>query len=123
MADGLASVVGVTTLDDGALDTAAPVLELPREPEDLRVGLRDALLDGGDWRAGFSDDICVGVWLWSRWQPVLEPGGCSREEFVDIVVANRRELWLWLLGERRWEQYVTGLAGRVVRRMPSTPGS
>ncbi len=114
---------GVTTLDDTALDPAVPVLEFPPEPEDLRVGLREALLAGGDWRVGFSDDICIGVWLWSRWQPVLEPAGCGREEFVEIVVANRRELWLWLLGDRRWEQYVTGLAGRVIRRLPEPPGS
>jgi len=115
----LASVAGVTTIEDQDAVGRGPRLEFPAEPEDLRVGLRAALLDGGDWRAGFSDDICIGVWLWSRWQPVLEPGGCSREEFIDIVIANRRELWLWLLGDRRWEQYVTGLAGRVIRRMPA----
>lgn len=118
---GLASVDRMIALDGDALERGAPLLELPPEPEGLRVGLRDALLDGGDWRAGFSDDICVGVWLWSRWQPALEPAGCTREEFVDIVVANRRELWLWLGGDRRWEQYVTGLAGRVLRRLPPTP--
>jgi hypothetical protein len=28
-------------------------------------------------------------------------------------------LWLWLLGDRRWEQYASGLAGRVIRRMPT----
>ena len=110
---------GVTTLYDGTLGTGTHLLEFPPEPESLRVGLRDALLEGGNWREGFSDDICIGVWLWSRWQPVLEPGGCTREEFVDIVVAYRRELWLWLLGDRRWEQYVSGLAGRVIRRMPA----
>jgi hypothetical protein len=118
----LASVAGVTTTEDTAV-VHGPMLEFPAEPDDLRIRLRAALLDGGDWRAGFSDDICIGVWLWSRWQPVLEPGGCSREEFVDIVIANRRELWLWLLGDRRWEQYVTGLAGRVIRRMPPISGS
>jgi hypothetical protein len=109
-------VDAVTTLDDSVHGTLH--LEFPPEPGELRVALRDALLDGGDWREGFSDDTCIGVWLWSRWQPVLEPGGCSREEFVDIVVANRRELWLWLHGDRQWEQYVHGLAGRVIRRMP-----
>ena len=118
---GLASVGGMIALDGDALGRVTPLLELPPEPEGLRVGLRDALLGGGDWRDGFSDDICVGVWLWSRWQPALEPAGCTREEFVDIVVANRRELWLWLVGDRRWEQYVTGLAGRVLRRLPPTP--
>lgn len=117
---GAASVFAVTDVDDPA--RTVPRLEFPEEPEELRVALRDALLAGGDWRDGFSDDICIGVWLWSRWQPALEPAGCSREEFVAIVESTRRELWLWLLGDRRWEQYVTGLAGRVVRRLPAPAG-
>ena len=94
-------------------------LEMPVEPVELRDGLRQVLLDGGDWREGFTDDICLGVWLWSRWQPVLEPAGCSREQFVDVVISTHRELWLWLLGDRRWEQYLSGLAGRVARRLPA----
>jgi len=118
-AGGLASVVGVTTVEDATSGGDARLLEFPSEPEELRIGLSDALLAGGDWREGFSDDICIGVWLWSRWQPVLEPAGCTREDFIDIVVAGRRELWLWLLGDRRWDQYVSGLAGRVVRRLPA----
>ena len=117
---GAASVFDVTDVDDPA--GTVPRLEFPGEPEELRVALRDALLAGGDWRDGFSDDICIGVWLWGRWQPALEPAGCSREEFVAIVESTRRELWLWLLGDRRWEQYVTGLAGRVVRRLPASVG-
>jgi len=116
-------VVPVTDVEERNEATQGPSLEFPEEPEDLRVGLRDALLAGGDWREGFSDDICIGVLLWSLWQPVLEPAGCSREEFVDIVKADRRELWLWLLGDRRWEQYVSGLAGRVIRRLPAPAGS
>ena len=96
-----------------------PRLEFPEEPADLKVALREALLEGRNWRDGFSDDICIGVWLWSQWQPALEPAGCSREDFVDVVIANRRELWLWLKGDRQWLQFVTGLAGRVVRRLSS----
>jgi hypothetical protein len=96
-----------------------PRLELPDEPEDLKAGLRDALLDGQDWRAGFSDDICIGVWLWRWWQPALEPAGMDRERFVEIVTDNGRELWLWLMGERQWSQFVTALAGRVGRRLPT----
>ena len=113
----------VTTVDEESVDAdTGPVLEFPPEPVELRDGLRDALLAGDDWNAGFSDDICIGVWLWGRWQPALEPVGCTREAFVDIVVSTRRELWLWLLGDRRWEQYVSGLAGRVVRRLPAPAG-
>ena len=96
-----------------------PRLELPLEPEDLKIGLRDALLDGQDWRSGFSDDICIGLWLWRWWQPALEPVGMSREQFVEVMTANERELWLWLMGERQWIQFLTALAGRAVRRLPS----
>jgi hypothetical protein len=108
---------------DGPPGAAGPRLELPEEPEELRVALRDELLAGGDWRSGFSDDICIGVWLWGRWQPALEPAGCTREDFVAIVMSTRRELWLWLLGDRRWGQYVSGLAGRVTRRLPDVATS
>jgi hypothetical protein len=36
-----------------------------------------------------------------------------------VVIANKRELWLWLMGERQWIQYLGGLAGRVTRRLPA----
>jgi hypothetical protein len=93
-------------------------LALPEEPVGLKAGLRDALLEGQDWREGLSDDICIGVWLWGEWQPTLEPVGFSRDEFVDVVTEYRRELWLWLVGDRVWPQFVSGLAGRVARRVP-----
>jgi hypothetical protein len=95
-----------------------PRLELPEEPLDVKVGLRDTLLEGSDWRDGFADDVCIALWIWKLWQPALEPYGMTREDFVDQVTAYRRELWLWLIGDRQWLQFVTGLAGRVVRRLP-----
>jgi hypothetical protein len=94
-------------------------LTLPDEPVELGTGLRDALLDGQDWREGFSDDICLGVWLWNLWQPTLEPIGFGRDELVAVVIATKRELWLWLIGDRLWNQYVSGLAGRIARRIPA----
>jgi len=99
--------------------TAGVRLNLPEEPEELRRSLRDAVLAGGDWREGFSDDICIGVWLWEQWGPTLEPAGMDRETFVEIVTGYRRELWFWLMGDRRWAQFVEGLAGRVGRRVPA----
>jgi hypothetical protein len=93
-------------------------LEQPDEPVEIRLGLRDAVLNGADWREGFSDDICIGVWLWERWRPALEPVGTDREAFLDVMIGYRREVWLWLMGERRWEQFLAGLAGRVARRLP-----
>ena len=97
-----------------------PRLELPDEPIELKAGLRDALLEGADWRSGFSDDVCIGLWLWSRWQPALEPNGMSREQFVDVVVADKRELWLWLGGDQPWIQFLAGLADRTVHRLPTS---
>jgi hypothetical protein len=94
-------------------------LERPEEPSDMRVALRDALLSGADWREGFADDICLGLWLWERWRPSLEPAGMERETFIEVVVSFGREVWLWLMGERLWDQLVDGLAGRVARRLPA----
>ncbi len=42
----------------------------------------------------------------------------GREAFVDVIISYRREVWLWLMGERTWDQCVSGLAGRVARRLP-----
>jgi hypothetical protein len=89
----------------------------PEEPTEIRDALREALLAGTDWREGFTDDVCVGVWLWEKWRPALEPVGMDREAFVDVIMAYRREVWLWLMGERLWDQLISGLAGRVARRL------
>ncbi len=94
-------------------------LEHLDEPTEMRDGLRTAILDGADWREGFSTDICIGVYIWERWRPALEPAGMDREAFVDVVIAYGRELWLWLMGERQWDEFIVGLAGRVHRRLPA----
>jgi len=102
------------------IETAGGVnLEQLAEPTEMRKGLREALLAGADWREGFSSDICIGVLLWEKWRAALEPAGMDREAFVDVVIDYGRELWLWLMGERRWEEYLSGLAGRVSRRLPA----
>ena len=53
-----------------------------------------------------------------RWRSSLEPAGLDREAFVDVIESYGREIWLWIIGERRWEQCVEGLVGRVARRLP-----
>ena len=45
----------------------------------------------------------------------------DREQFGQIVTGYGNELRLWVVGERPWAHYVSGLAGRVERRlMPSS---
>ena len=49
-------------------------------------------------------------------QSLLQADGATID--VEVVCANyRRELWLWLVGERTWEQCVSGLTGRLSRRL------
>jgi hypothetical protein len=39
------------------------------------------------------------------------------ERFVEAACRSyERELWLWLVGERRWQQCAEGLSGRLARR-------
>ena len=73
-----------------------PELAVPPEPAELRARTRAlaeqdpasaiALLGEGEW---------ILDQLWERWG---------------------RELWLWVMGERTWEQCAGGLLGRVRRR-------
>jgi len=112
-------VTTVVPASPGVLEPAEGLrLAQLEEPRAMKEALRDALLAGADWREGFADDVCVGVWVWEAWRAALEPAGMDREAFVDAVVGYRRELWLWLAGERGWDPFVAGLAGRVARRIP-----
>lgn len=94
-------------------------LEMPTEPVELREWLRETLLAGRDWRDDMSDRASLGALLWERWRSALEPEGLERETFLDIAEGYGREIWLWIIGDRLWEQCIEGLAGRVSRRLPS----
>jgi hypothetical protein len=98
----------------------APELSLPEEPVTLRLHTRalidqdpeqgTAVVDAGSWIADP---------LWESWGPVLEAAGMDRDRFDAIVTGYRRELWLWVMGERTWAQSAGGLLGRVQRRLPA----
>ena len=75
------------------------------------------MLDGAEAARVVAGDDGIGLWLWSRWR-VLESAGLCRHEFLELATGYRRELWLWLAGERTWEQCCAGLIGRVERRLP-----
>lgn len=93
-------------------------LELPPEPAELRATLREKALEASRPESSAFEN-CFAAWTWERWRSTLEPAGMGREEFIDLVVGYRREVWFWLLGDRGWEQLVSGLAGRVSRRLPA----
>lgn len=93
-----------------------PVLHVPEEPTTR----------ADDWlaqvHAGRSiDDVLTGAngpisWFWSRWRS-LATTGFSEEDLAQVVLGYRREIWLWLVGERVWAQCCSGLIGRVNRRL------
>ncbi len=97
---------------------AAPKLPLPEEPRALKSMARTlldqapetglSLIVGGEW---ITDP------LWECWRDLLREHGMDRERFGQIVADNGNELRLWVVGERPWQQYISGLAGRVTRRL------
>lgn len=84
------------------------------EPLDLRDGWWAAE------RAGTPPPDLVGAVtavVWAAWCGRL--AGVDEAWLAAVTAGHRRELWLWLVGERTWEQALTSLAGRVGRRLPA----
>ncbi len=96
--------------------TAPPSLHVPDEPTARAEAWLDAVLEGAELSSVLGADDGLAAWLWERWS-TLAAAGETRPSFTAIVVEYRRELWLWLAGERTWAQACSGLVGRVGRRM------
>jgi hypothetical protein len=95
--------------------TSLPTLHVPDEPTARAETWLAAVLDGDDLADVLRADDGLVPWLWSRWS-TLSKVGLTRDEFEDVVLGYRREIWLWLAGERIWTQCCSGLVGRVSRR-------
>jgi hypothetical protein len=95
--------------------TAPLTLHVPDEPTVRAEAWLAAILDGADLASVLSAEDGLTAWLWSRWS-ALGRAGVTRDEFGQIVVGYRREIWLWLAGERIWTQCCSGLVGRIGRR-------
>ena len=102
----------------------APSLTLPEEPRALKSMARTLLDQAPETGLPL---VVAGEWiadpLWERWGDVLNERGMDREQFGQIVAGYGNELRLWVAGERPWQQYISGLAGRVERRLPQSPMS
>jgi hypothetical protein len=95
---------------------APPTLHLPDEPTTRAQGWLAEVLEGQDLADVLRAENGFVEWLWSRWS-ALRQAGVERAEFEKIVLGYRREIWLWLAGERIWTQCCAGLIGRVGRRI------
>lgn len=97
--------------------SALPVLHVPDEPTVLAEGWLAAVLEGQGLDGVLSDERSgVTAWFWSRWR-TLASVGLNEQGLGLIVLGYRRELWLWLAGERTWAQCCSGLIGRINRRL------
>jgi hypothetical protein len=103
--------------------TAVPVLHVPDEPTSRAEEWLAAVRDGRQLAAVLTEDgDGVTAWLWSRWR-ALAATGLHEEDLGMIVLGYRREVWLWLAGERTWMQCCSGLIGRINRRPAGGGGS
>ena len=96
-----------------------PRLEEPRALKQMARALLDQapaaglpLVVSGDWIAGF---------FWEGWGASLATRGMEQEAFGRVVAGYGNEVRLWVAGERPWEHCVSGLAGRVARRLAPAP--
>jgi hypothetical protein len=96
----------------------ALLLPLPDEPRALQRLARTALEQAPDTALPL---VVSGAWiaepLWDQWGEALQRRGMDREQFARIVADFGNELRLWVVGERPWEQYASGLVGRITRRL------
>jgi hypothetical protein len=97
---------------------APPRLHIPEAPEALGERWCDEVLAGADLATVITGPAGPAEWLWTRWK-VLETAGLDHDAFVAQTLQYRRELWLWMAGERTWTQCCSGLIGRLQRRLPA----
>ena len=96
----------------------APALTLPEEPRALRSMARTLLDQAPETGLPL---VVRGEWLadplWECWGDLLREQGMGREQFGHVVAGYGNELRLWVAGERPWQHCISGLAGRVERRL------
>ena len=93
------------------------MLHVPDEPTVRAERWLAAVLDGRELDDVLAEDgDGVAAWLWTRWRS-LASAGLSEDDLGLIVLGYRREIWLWLAGERTWAQCCSGLIGRINRRL------
>jgi hypothetical protein len=101
-------------------ETAAAELELPlpEEPVTLRNRMRDLAQNApAEAVSLIAAGEAIADPLWEVWAPCLLSKNADRATLIRILAGYQRELWLWVAGERTWQQCADGIAGRIKRRL------
>jgi hypothetical protein len=99
-----------------AAPAGPPQLHVPDEPVVAKARWLDEIRSGVPLDEVLVADGGLVEWLWARWR-VLDASGFGEKSLAALVLDYRRELWLWLEGERTWAQCCSGLLGRLGRRL------
>lgn len=95
-----------------------PELLLPEEPLKLKLRIRAELeADPVAGNEKIRDATFLAQPLWKGWGKKLRAQGMQRRHFFAVARGYAPEIRLWIVGERPWEHCVSGLAGRVRRRV------
>jgi hypothetical protein len=92
-------------------------LHVPDEPVGRADVWRAALRSGHDIGEVLGGDDGVTAWLWARWRAPLAAWSLDERALERITTGYRREVRLWLEGDRTWAQCCSGLIGRITRRV------
>jgi len=94
-------------------------LPVPDEPAELKAETR-ALLEESPEEGSrvIADAVFVSGFLWNHWEADLEAAGMQYGRFLEISRGYAGEIRLWVVGERPWDHFAAGLAGRLLRRLP-----
>ncbi len=94
-------------------------LPLPPEPAELRAETRALIEDSPEEGIRLvNTGQPLADLLWEEWGAELEGAGMGYERFLQITRGYAGEIRLWVMGERPWEHCASGLAGRLLRRLP-----
>jgi hypothetical protein len=95
--------------------TSQPAFDLPEEPLEVKVLLRAGV--GEDPVAGRAAAVAkVAELLFDAWRETLAGLAVDEERFASVVTGASNEVWLWVMGDRPYDQLVASLAGRTIRR-------